>query len=85
MPVTARFNASMLRAGVPDGKWGETGRAYIIKKQGTDISGDELGAFLENKLARYKWPTQYAFCEDFPRTSLGKVRKALLVKQEDAD
>jgi acyl-CoA synthetase (AMP-forming)/AMP-acid ligase II len=37
-------------------------------------------SFCDGKLARYKWPKHVTFSGDFPRTSLGKVRKGMLAK-----
>jgi len=66
--------------GVPDGKWGEVGHAFVITRPGMSVSLEALGAFLEGRLARYKWPRKLTLCDDFPRTSLGKVRKADLLQ-----
>ena len=66
--------------GVPDETWGEVGKAFVIRKKGFDIKEEELISYCEGRLASYKWPKSVVFCKDFPRTSLGKVRKALLVK-----
>jgi len=65
--------------GVPDETWGEVGHAYIIKKEGSDICVEDIIFYCDGKLARYKWPKNVTFCEDFPRTSMGKVRKSLLI------
>lgn len=67
-------------AGVQDEKWGETGHAFLILKEGAELDADAVCAFLHEKLARYKWPRKFTFCEDFPRTFLGKVRKGILVE-----
>lgn len=69
--------------GVPDEIWGEVGHAFIIRKPGTSFSPDELIGFCAGKLARYKWPRYITFCQDFPRTSLGKVRKTVLSTQHE--
>jgi len=66
--------------GVPDEKWGEVGHAFVIKKAGRNVSPEEIVAFCDGKLARYKWPKMVSFVPAFPRTTLGKVRKHLLVK-----
>ena len=65
--------------GVPDETWGEVGHAYIIKKKWSDICAKDIISYCDGKLARYKWPKNVTFCEDFPRTSVGKVRKSLLI------
>jgi len=66
--------------GVPDEKWGEVGHAFVITKQGYRLDPGEVISHCEGRLARFKWPKKVTFCKEFPRTALGKVRKALLVK-----
>jgi fatty-acyl-CoA synthase len=67
--------------GVPDEIWGETGHAFIILKPGSCLCTDDVAQFCDEKLARYKWPKKTTFCKDFPCTSLGKVRKVLLCRE----
>jgi fatty-acyl-CoA synthase len=66
--------------GVPDEVWGEVGHAFVIVKQGFTLQAEEVISFCEGRLARYKWPKQVTFSGDFPRTSLGKVRKGMLIQ-----
>ncbi len=66
--------------GIPDETWGETGHAYVIKKSGYSLLAEDIVHFCEGRLAHYKWPRKVTFCPSFPRTSLGKVRKSVLVK-----
>ncbi len=70
-------------AGLPDETWGEVGVAYVIPKNGARFTTAEMESFCEGRLAKHKWPKRMVFCEDFPKTSLGKVRKAVLVEQAD--
>lgn len=44
-----------------------------------DVTG-ALGAWLRERLVRYKWPDKIEIVTDFPRTSAGKVRKKLLAQ-----
>ncbi len=67
--------------GVPDETWGETGHAFVILKPGSCLCTEDLSQFCDGKLARYKWPKKTTFCKDFPCTSLGKVRKSLLCRE----
>ncbi|WP_155326178.1 class I adenylate-forming enzyme family protein [Desulfosarcina ovata] len=67
-------------AGMADSLWGETGVAFIIPKSGNKLDPKELLTLCDGKLARYKWPKKYVFCEEFPRTVLGKVQKPILVQ-----
>ncbi len=64
--------------GIPDETWGETGHAFIIAKPESGLSADDIFAACEGKLAKYKWPKKVTFRSEFPRTSLGKVKKAEL-------
>ncbi len=67
--------------GLPDEDWGEVGVAYIIVKSGGRCSLESLWELCEGRLAKFKWPKRMVVCEDFPRTSLGKVRKGVLTEQ----
>jgi fatty-acyl-CoA synthase len=67
--------------GVPDEKWGETGRAFVIPAKGKTVSLDDIHGFLDGKAARYKWPRQMDIIDALPLTATGKIRKAELKKQ----
>jgi acyl-CoA synthetase (AMP-forming)/AMP-acid ligase II len=62
--------------GVPDERWGEVPVAYVVSKG--DVSSDQLQAFLDGRLARYKIPRRYELVDDLPRSSTGKVLKRVL-------
>jgi fatty-acyl-CoA synthase len=64
--------------GVPDEKWGEVGKAYVVLAPGATATGPELRAFLVGRLATYKIPVYYEFADELPRTGSGKVRKDVL-------
>jgi fatty-acyl-CoA synthase len=66
--------------GVPDDVWGEVGHAFVILKAGATLEPKEVISFCNGRLARYKWPKLVTFCDDFPRTSLGKIRKGMLIQ-----
>lgn len=67
--------------GVPDEKWGEVPRAVILLRDGAQLTGDDVRAHLEGRLARYKIPKTVAFVNDMPRTASGKIRKTELRQQ----
>ncbi|TFG37418.1 MAG: hypothetical protein E4H39_02240 [Syntrophobacterales bacterium] len=74
--------------GRPDPIMGEVGRAYVMPIPGTDISPDELKAFLKDKLANYKIPDEVIIRDQLPLTPLGKVKKLDLyeeIKEEFKD
>jgi fatty-acyl-CoA synthase len=67
--------------GMPDAKWGEVGCAFIVVKEGAQVSEIELVEFMESKLARYKVPKQIVFVKELPETSAGKIAKQELEKR----
>ena len=67
-------------AGIPDQIWGEVGHAFIIARNGFNLTEEEIISFCKGKLARYKWPKKISFCNEFPRTTLGKIRKSQLIR-----
>ena len=64
--------------GVPDGRWGEVGRAFVRTRPGAVPDRDGLIDFLTGRLARYKIPKTVQFVEDLPRTASGKIHKQAL-------
>ncbi len=67
--------------GVPHEAWGEVGVAFIVPREGHEVTSDALAAFLEGRLARYKIPRTFIAVDALPRTAYGKVRKSLLQEQ----
>lgn len=81
--VYARHPAVLEAAviGIPDEKWGEVGRAFILLREGARADAEELSRFGRDNLAAYKAPKSFVFVDDFPRTAAGKVQKHLLAKE----
>jgi fatty-acyl-CoA synthase len=62
--------------GAPDAKWGEIPVAIVLLKKNMALSRDELLAFLETRLAKFKLPRQIEFVsEPLPKTGTGKILK----------
>ena len=64
--------------GVPDKKWGETGKAFIVLNDGDRLTKEEIYQFLDGKVAKYKFPTHFEFVKALPMTSWGKIKKSAL-------
>ncbi len=64
--------------GIPDDEWGEQVHAIVQAKSGETIDLDELRAFVEPRLARYKQPRGYELRPELPRTDSGKLLKRVL-------
>jgi fatty-acyl-CoA synthase len=64
--------------GVPDEKWGEVGRAFVVLKQGATLTPEAILAHCRSRLAKFKVPVRVVPLEALPRTGSGKVQKHLL-------
>jgi len=69
-------NASII--GIPDEKWGETGKAFIVCIDQESITKEEIHEYLQGKVAKYKFPAYVEFVKELPMTASGKIRKTLL-------
>jgi fatty-acyl-CoA synthase len=67
--------------GVPDARWGEVGRVYVVPVSGRAITAEELLAHCARRLAKFKVPRTAVITDSLPRTSSGKVQKHLLRKR----
>ena len=61
--------------GIPDPRFGETICAWIIQRQGSDLSAKAIKDFCHGQIARYKIPRYFRFVDAFPMTISGKVQK----------
>jgi fatty-acyl-CoA synthase len=64
--------------GVPDERWGEVGRAFVVRRDEATADEEGLLAFLRARLARYKLPRSVRFVPELPISPQGKVLKRLL-------
>lgn len=64
--------------GVPHDKWGEVGRAFVVRTEGESVTEKDLLDFLHARLAKYKTPNSVFFVEDLPKTAIGKIDKKRL-------
>lgn len=64
--------------GVPDDRWGETGKAFVLCKPGQALTLGEVHGFLDGKVAKYKFPSLLEIVEALPTTVWGKIKKAEL-------
>jgi long-chain acyl-CoA synthetase len=64
--------------GVPDPKWGEKLRAFVVKRGGADVTEDALLEFTGKKLSAFKVPKETIFIDAMPRNTNGKILKTAL-------
>jgi long-chain acyl-CoA synthetase len=69
-------------AGIPDPYRGETVKAYVVLKEGSTLTTEEMNQFARKYLAAYKVPRQYEFRKELPKTAIGKILRRMLVEEE---
>jgi fatty-acyl-CoA synthase len=52
---------------------GETVKAVVVKKPGSDISGESLMEWARTQMAAYKVPRVVSFVDALPKSATGKV------------
>ncbi len=68
--------------GIPDPRWGEVPKAFVLPRGSAAPSDDELAAFCHERLARYKVPKAWELVDELPRTGSGKTARAALEARE---
>ena len=61
--------------GVPDEKYGEQVAAAVKKRQGSNLTEEDVKEFCRENIARYKVPFYVDFVEEYPMTASGKIQK----------
>ena len=69
-------------AGVPDEYQGEAVKAWVVLREGQQVTVDELRAYCRERLAGYKVPKQSSSATTLPKTMVGKVLRRVLAKDE---
>ncbi|SES03234.1 long-chain-fatty-acid--CoA ligase [Salisediminibacterium halotolerans] len=70
--------------GVPDPYRGETVKAFVVLKDGANVTEDQLDEFARKHLASFKVPKMYEFRDELPKTMVGKILRRVLVDEERA-
>jgi fatty-acyl-CoA synthase len=68
--------------GVPDEKWGERPKAFVVLKPGATATEAELIDHVRGRIAHYKAPREVEFVDALPMTSTGKPQKFALREKE---
>lgn len=64
--------------GIPDDRWGEAGKAFVVLKPDAAATEEELIDFLSERLAPYKVPKRVVFQKELPLSGMGKILKQQL-------
>jgi benzoate-CoA ligase len=50
-------------------------KAYVVLKEGADVTAEALQLFVKERLAPYKYPRQIEFISELPKTATGKIQR----------
>jgi acyl-CoA synthetase (AMP-forming)/AMP-acid ligase II len=70
--------------GVEDDEYGQRLKAFVVVREGVEVSSDQLGAHVKQNLAGYKVPREIEFLDELPRNATGKVLKRELAARGSA-
>ncbi|MFA9557594.1 AMP-binding protein [Evansella sp. AB-rgal1] len=66
--------------GIEDEQFGERLKAFVLPKQGAELSTEELFAWIKPRVARRQLPKEMKIVKNMPYTPLGKLDKKALSK-----
>jgi fatty-acyl-CoA synthase len=61
--------------GMTHERWGEVPRAFVALRPGASAGADELAAFVEGRLAKFKVPKRIDVVDELPKGGSGKILK----------
>jgi acyl-CoA synthetase (AMP-forming)/AMP-acid ligase II len=64
--------------GVPDTEWGESVKAFVVRRDGVRVSAEDLITHCRSLIASYKKPRTVEFVDALPRSFNGKIDKKAL-------
>ena len=67
--------------GIPHPKWTERPLLIIVRKPGSDVSTEDILAYLDGKIASWWMPDAVEFIDEIPHTATGKIQKMALREQ----
>jgi acyl-CoA synthetase (AMP-forming)/AMP-acid ligase II len=70
--------AEVVVVGAPHPDWGEVVKAFVVRRPGSELTGEQVQDWVGNHLASYKKPRIVEFLPQIPATPTGKVNRALL-------
>jgi malonyl-CoA/methylmalonyl-CoA synthetase len=70
--------AEVAIVGLPSESWGEEVTAFVVPAGTPAPSAEELIAYAQERLAKFKCPRAVRFVAELPRNAMGKVQRSLL-------
>jgi long-chain acyl-CoA synthetase len=72
----------VVAVGIPDERWGEAVKVYIVLRDGESATEQEIFDFCHTRMARYKVPKFVEFRTELPKNMIGKVLRRRLIEEE---
>jgi len=70
--------------GSPDPYRGEVVKAFVVRKEGSALTEEELVEYCRGELAPYKVPRAVEFREELPKSAVGKLLRRVIAREERA-
>ena len=61
--------------GIPDASRGEEVKVFVSPRDGQQISTDEILDYMQERMAKYKWPKEVEVLAELPKGPTGKILK----------
>ncbi len=68
--------------GVKDSEFGQRLKAFVVPRNGTELTAEVVQSYVKENLARYKVPRDVVFVNELPRNATGKILKRELLQVE---
>ncbi len=77
--------AEVAAIGVEDDDYGKRLRAFVVVRDGGNLTEDDVKEHVKANLARYKVPREVTFLAELPRNATGKILKRELADHDDTE
>jgi len=67
--------------GIAHPKWDERPLLVVVLEPGSEVSADDILAFMDGKVAKWWMPDEVVFVDELPHTATGKIHKLVLREQ----
>ena len=65
-----------------DEESGEIPKAFVVRRQGAEVTGDDVMAFVAGKIATFKRVREVEFTDAIPKNASGKILRRTLIEKE---
>ena len=66
----------------PDTESGEVPKAFVVARQGVEVSGEDVMSFVASRVATFKHVREVEFIDAIPKNPSGKILRRMLMDSE---